>query len=106
MTGQTTTKPARRMARPPVAISATTADSKSEVIAEVAPAPRRGSKLALVIRLLERAEGASLDEMVAHTSWLHHSTRAALTGLRKKGWVITRVKCDDATRYFIAGYAA
>lgn len=40
--------------------------------------------------------------MVEATGWLPHTTRAALTGLRKKGHVITKTKRDDVTVYQIA----
>jgi hypothetical protein len=33
--------------------------------------------------------GATLDELVAATNWLPHTTRAALTGLRRRGHEIT-----------------
>jgi hypothetical protein len=48
-------------------------------------APREGSKIAAVIALLQRKQGATLDEMVSATGWQPHTTRAALTGLKKKG---------------------
>lgn len=38
--------------------------------------------------LLVRGEGATLDQMIAATGWLPHTTRAALTGLRKAGYAI------------------
>lgn len=65
------------------------------------PTPRPKSKIALVTRLLERTEGASLAELVTGTGWLPHTTRASLTGLKKKGKVITKGKRDDVTCYFI-----
>ena len=43
--------------------------------------------------------GATLDEMVTLTGWLPHTTRAALTGLRKKGHVITSDKIDGVRTY-------
>lgn len=54
------------------------------------PAPRSSSKAALVLGLLARPVGATLDQLVAATGWQSHTTRAALTGLRKKGHPITR----------------
>jgi Protein of unknown function (DUF3489) len=47
-----------------------------------AAAPRDGSKLALVIELLRRANGATIVDLTQATGWLPHTTRAALTGLR------------------------
>ncbi|QYU70542.1 DUF3489 domain-containing protein [Leptolyngbya sp. 15MV] len=55
-----------------------------------------------VIALLERTGGATLVEMVEATGWLPHTTRAALTGLKKKGYTITKDKRDDVTCYRIA----
>jgi hypothetical protein len=51
-------------------------------------APRRGSKLAQVIELLQRNHGATVDELIAATGRLAHTTRAALTGLRKRGYAV------------------
>lgn len=70
-----------------------------------APSPRAGSKIAAVIALLERKEGAVLDEMVDATGWQPHTTRAALTGLRKKGHTIAKSKRGDLTCYRIAAQA-
>lgn len=59
--------------------------------------PRPGSKQALVLSLLARKEGATLDQLVAATGWLPHTTRAALTGLRQRGYTLVRNK-DEAGR--------
>jgi len=65
-------------------------------------APRAGSKLATVVALLMRSEGTSIEALMAATGWLPHTTRAALTGLRKRGMVITRDKVSDgSSRYCI-----
>jgi hypothetical protein len=64
------------------------------------PVPRDGSKQALVIALLRREEGASPNELAAATGWLAHTTRAALTGLRKKGHVLTREKRRDGVSIY------
>jgi uncharacterized protein DUF3489 len=52
--------------------------------------PRDGSKLALVIELLRRADGATIIDLTQATGWLPHTTRAALTGLRKRGYAVIR----------------
>lgn len=64
------------------------------------PAPRSGTKLAGVIALLERAEGASIDELTGATGWLAHTTRAVLTGLRKRGMTLARSKRQDGTTIY------
>jgi hypothetical protein len=53
-------------------------------------APRDGSKLAQVIELLRRADGATIVDLTQATGWLPHTTRAALTGLRKRGYTVIR----------------
>lgn len=49
--------------------------------------------------LLVRDEGATLDQMIAATGWLPHTTRAALTGLKKKGYAISSDKIDGLRTY-------
>ncbi|MCP3731037.1 DUF3489 domain-containing protein [Sphingomonas sp. MG17] len=66
-----------------------------------APTPRL-SKSAKVLDLLRRADGATLPELIEATGWLPHTTRAALTGLRKKGHAIERGKRGSDTCYTIA----
>jgi hypothetical protein len=74
--------------------------SKNE--ATEAEAPRPGSKLARVIALLLRDKGATIEELTVATGWLPHTTRAALTGLRKRGYVLLRERPEGkATAYRI-----
>lgn len=62
------------------------------------------TKRALIIGLLQRSGGASLDELIAATGWLPHTTRAALTGLRQKGFVLDKSQgVDGKPTYRIAG---
>ena len=69
--------------------------------------PREGSKQAIVVGLLSRPKGASLDDLVGATGWLPHTTRAALTGLRRRGFAIERVPADDGrSLYRVAAAAA
>jgi hypothetical protein len=58
-------------------------------------APRGGSKLLQVIELLQRDDGATIDELIAATGWLAHTTRAALTGLRKRGYLVAINRSDN-----------
>ena len=59
-------------------------------------APRRGSKRAQIIALMQGVTGATLDDMVEATGWLPHTTRAALTGLRHKGYAIAKSRNAEA----------
>jgi hypothetical protein len=69
--------------------------------------PRAGSKLARVIDLLQRSDGATILHLTEATGWLPHTTRAALTGLRKRGYAVVRtlVGVGDSV-YRITGAAA
>ena len=70
-----------------------------------APSPAQ-TKHAIILGLLTRMGGASLDEMTAATGWLPHTTRAMLTGLRKKGHALTSEKLDGVRLYRIGSAAA
>lgn len=71
---------------------------KPNTPAEPAIQPEQSKRVQL-IRLLERDSGATLEEIGALTGWLPHTTRAALTGLRKKGHVITSDKISGVPTY-------
>jgi Protein of unknown function (DUF3489) len=59
--------------------------------------PRGGTKLAQIVELLQQDRGASIAELIVVTGWLPHTTRAALTGLRKRGFV-TAIDRSDKER--------
>lgn len=61
----------------------------------------RPTKTSIVLTLLHRDEGATLTELVEATGWQPHTTRATLTGLRKKGHAIERRKRDDMSSYHL-----
>lgn len=82
------TAPATAAAQTPVTVSFT---SPSD--------PPRHSKQHQLAMLLLRDEGATVDQMIAATGWLPHTTRAALTGLRKKGYAIDSDKVDGVRTY-------
>ena len=88
----------RKMAREPKAIEAGVSSS-----AQASPTPiKPESKASLILSLLQRPEGATLDQLVTATGWLPHTTRAALTGLKKKGHVITSEKLEGHARVYRA----
>jgi hypothetical protein len=51
---------------------------------------RKDTKNRRLVGLLSRDSGATTAEIMEATGWLAHSSRAALTGLRKKGHAIQR----------------
>lgn len=62
---------------------------------------KKRTKQDKLIALLVRDEGTTIAQMVEATGWLPHTVRAALTGLRKKGYTIDSDKVGD-TRTFRA----
>jgi hypothetical protein len=48
------------------------------------PTPRAGTKQALMIGLLKRPEGATVEQIAAATGWQHHTIRGAISGALKK----------------------
>ncbi len=64
---------------------------------EAVAASASGSKRSQVIGMLSMPNGATLPELVAATSWLPHTARAVLTGLRKDGFSIERQRTEGAT---------
>ena len=77
------------MAKNPVPINNT---------ASAATAPTKHHQ---IIDLLSREGGASLNEMATSANWLTHSTRAYLTGLKKRGFELTSDKVDGVRCYQI-----
>lgn len=51
---------------------------------------RPGTKQALIVDMLSSDTGTTLDSLMRATGWLRHTTRAALTGLRRRGYRIER----------------
>jgi hypothetical protein len=76
-------------------------EGAGDVVFEAPQQAERTSKRDTVVALLSRGEGATLPELISTTGWLPHTTRAALTGLRKKGHSIERSKRGADTCYRI-----
>lgn len=87
------TKPSPRT-QEPVVSSAADASSKLGLAS-----PTQPSKRDHVAAMLVRDEGATTEQLIAATGWLPHTTRAALSGLRKAGYVIDSDKIDGVRTY-------
>ena len=70
-------------------------ESNTTAQESTSPTPTTPSKISTVLELLRRKQGATLAELVDATGWLPHTTRAALTGLRKKGHKLEKCKRGD-----------
>lgn len=71
---------------------ATEEPDASNVDGVATPLFRPGTRKAQLLELLQRKQGADIDEMVQLTGWQPHSVRAVLTGFRKRGIEVTRTK--------------
>lgn len=91
MSRKNTTESKRRYAREP-------RNGAANVTASDLAAPRR-SKISIVLSLMQRENGATLAELMKATHWLAHTTRAGLTGLKKKGHAPTTDNRDGMTCY-------
>jgi len=58
-----------------------------------------------VLAMLSATSGATIAGLIAATDWAPHTTRAVVTGLRKRGYEIaaTRSERDGASVYRIVG---
>jgi hypothetical protein len=67
--------------------------------------PRAGTKLAALVELLEREEGATLEQMVAATGWQGHSVRGVMSGAlaKKFDMRITSETIDGRGRVYRTG---
>ncbi len=65
-------------------------------------AVRPGTKQALMIDLLKRKKGATIEEIVEATGWQPHSVRGAISGTLKKklGLAVTSEKPGDGPRRY------
>ena len=67
-----------------------------------APTAREGSKKAIVLELLRRPEGATLQEIMSATGWMAHSVRGFISGSlgKKMGLTIESLKTPEGTRAY------
>ncbi len=62
---------------------------------------QRRTKQALLLELIGREGGATLEELTSVSGWLPHTTRAAITGLRKRGHDVRCQRVDGVSRYTV-----
>ena len=94
-------RPARRASRArsdaptPVENAAQESRADQDLVGASEPSwrpPRAGSKLDRILGMLSTDKGATLEELTDATGWLPHTARAALTGLRKRGYDVHLVR--------------
>lgn len=64
--------------------------------------PKAGSKLAMLVALLSREQGATIEEMVAATGWQPHTVRGVMSGAlaRKFGLQIGSERVEGRGRVY------
>jgi hypothetical protein len=72
---------------------------EENVAAAPAPEPRLGGKLGRVLDAVGAEGGATLAELAGLTGWLPHTTRAALTRLRRRGYALERLRLNGRKAY-------
>ena len=93
-----TASPAQRTKREP-----TPRKNKPSKAATAPSSTRENSKLANMIALLRRKEGATLEQIMKATDWQSHSVRGAMSGAlkKKRGLDIASVKEGSVRVYRI-----
>ena len=68
----------------------------------IKPAPRAGTKQAMLISLLQAPEGATMEAMTAATGWQVHSLRGVMSGAfgKNKGLTVTSAKENGKCRVY------
>jgi hypothetical protein len=66
------------------------------------PIPRAGTKQAMLIAMLQRPAGASIDQIVTATGWRAHSARGLISGVLKKklGLIVTSAREDERAQVY------
>lgn len=69
--------------------------------AQALPA-RPGGKMGALLDAVSRPGGATLEDLTTASGWLPHTTRAALTRLRQRGFDIRLATVDGRKAYCLA----
>jgi len=84
--------------------SAQAGDSAADVVPEQRAHPetqraRPGGKLGVLLDAVSRPQGATLEDLAAASGWLPHTTRAAITRLRQRGFDVRIVALGTRKAY-------
>lgn len=64
-------------------------------------APRARTKQAKLVAMLSRKSGVTLAKASEALGWQPHTTRATMTGLKKRGYVIERLLRDNKDSLYL-----
>lgn len=87
----------RRQAKPTV--------TSQEAAPGAAEAKAPAGKLGMLVELMSREAGATMEELMQVTGWQAHSIRGAMAGAlkRNRGYEISSTKADEVRTYRIIG---
>lgn len=95
-----TPAPARHVA--PVAQKKANA-TKQATAKDATPTAREGSKKAIVLEMLRRKDGATLEDIMTATGWQPHTVRGFIAGsLKKSGIIVNSIKATNGQRTYSA----
>ena len=98
-------KAAREVAAPGATVGDPDAVAVAAAAIRTGTASPKLSKRALLLKLMRRKRGATLEELIAATGWLPHSVRGELSTLRKRGTAIGRMKRGANSVYCVVDEA-
>lgn len=90
-------------------MTTTSKSQPAKTSAKVTDAPvdsgarRVPTKTDQLLAMLQTPDGVSIEELSDRFGWMKHTTRAAFTGLRKKGYAVIRGKQGSVAVYRIGG---
>ena len=78
------------------------AETPAPTEATAQPKQRAGTKQAMLIEMLRRPEGGTMEEIMATTGWLAHSARGAMSGAlgKKLGLIVTSAREEGRGRVY------
>ncbi|MCF6293356.1 MAG: DUF3489 domain-containing protein [Robiginitomaculum sp.] len=79
----------------------TTILEQIDINTETTNPPRKGTKQEKLVGLLSRKTGATLGQISERLGWQRHTSSAAMTDLRKRGYPIERGQEDGKTSRYI-----
>ena len=75
--------------------------AKKAAKAQETAGPREGSKTAQVVAMLQRKNGATLEEIMAKMGWQKHTVRGFMAGaMRKAGYAVESFKPEGGERTY------
>ena len=92
-------------AEPDAAAGGAEAETDAQADSSPAGAERPSGKLGTIVAAVEAEQGATIDELAGAVGWQKHTTRAALTRLRQRGFDIRLADIGDRKAYRLAAPA-